>query len=67
MHPSLTPLAVLGGTTLVSYCLWQLVFDPFRGPLPGRRTTVVVLVAGTVAGVALTLWGLDRLDLLRRP
>lgn len=60
-------MSVLVGTTLVSYCLWQLAFDPGRGPLPGRTLPVVVLVVGTLAGLGLMAWGARRLDLLRRP
>ena len=60
-------MAVLVGATLVSYCLWQLVFDPFRGPLPGRTLALVALAAGVVTGFGLMAWGSNRLDLLRRP
>ena len=61
------PMAVLVGTTLVSYCVWQLAFDPFRGPIPGRTLSVVALLAGVVAGVGLVAWGSHRLGVLRPP
>lgn len=60
-------MTVLVGATLVSYCLWQLLLDPLRGPLPGRTLALVALAAGVVAGLGLMAWGSHRLDLLRRP
>jgi len=67
MSDATEPLAVLAGTTLVSYALRKLAFGPFEGPLPGRVLPLVVFVGALVAGLWLGAWGLDRLDLLRRP
>lgn len=61
------PLSVLAGATFASYSVWQLAFSPFQGPLPGRTLPLVALCSGILAGVGLMAWGLDRLDLLRRP
>jgi len=67
MSDTTEPLAVLAGTTLVSYALWKLAFGPFGGPLPGRVLPLVVFGAALIAGLGLGVWGLDRLDLLGRP
>jgi hypothetical protein len=61
------PMTVLVGATFLSYCLWQLLFDPFQGPIPGRTLALVALASGIVAGIGLMAWGFYRLDLLRRP
>ncbi len=58
-------MAVLVGTTVFAYCLWQLAFDPLHGPLPGRTLPVVVLGIGVVAGLGLMAWGYHRLGVLR--
>lgn len=67
MSGATAPLSVFVGTALASYSLWQLVFDPFRGPLPGRAVALVVLASSVLVGLGLVAWGLDQLDLLRRP
>lgn len=64
---TLEPMSVLAGTTLFAYCLWQLVFDPLRGPIPGRVLPVAVLGAGVLAGLGLMAWGFRRLGVLRPP
>ncbi|NHN60881.1 MULTISPECIES: hypothetical protein [Halorussus] len=64
MTDALEPMAVIVGTTLVSYCLWQLLFDPFRGPIPGQLLPVAVLGAGVIAGIGLVGWGFRRLGVL---
>lgn len=63
----LEPMSPLVGSILLSYCLWQLTFDPVRGPIPGRWLPYVALALGAVTGLGLITWGFHRLDLLRRP
>ncbi|UPV75797.1 hypothetical protein M0R89_06985 [Halorussus limi] len=67
MARELEPIAVLFGTTLFSYCLWQLVFDPLRGPIPGGVLPVVALGIGVATGLGLMAWGLRRLGVLSPP
>ncbi|WP_435180703.1 hypothetical protein [Halorussus sp. AFM4] len=61
MSGALEPMAVLAGTALLSYCTWQLLFDPVRGPIPGQLLPVVALAVGVIAGLGLMAWGYHRL------
>jgi hypothetical protein len=63
----LEPMAVIVGTTLLSYSLWQLMFDPLRGPIPGDVLPVVALGSGVVAGLGLAALGFRRLGVLGSP